>query len=81
MNNFDTQPLLNEINNLVKNSVQEIVKDIMKRHVLLEETHDKIVNLPSVKQYYNSVESKDGCSVEIKIEPETEIHDFVKEEI
>ena len=73
MNNFDTQPLLNEINNLVKNSVQEIVKDIMKRHALLEETHDKLVNLPSVKQYYNRVE--------IKIEPETEIHDFVKEEI
>jgi len=57
MNKFDTQPLLNEINSIINNGVQEIVKDFMKRHTLLEETHDKLVNLPSVKQYYNSIPS------------------------
>jgi chemotaxis protein histidine kinase CheA len=85
MNNFDTQPLLNEINNLVKNSVQEIVKDFMKRHALLEETHDKLVNLPSVKQYYNTSCQNNTSSVvkinPIKIEPESEIHETIKEDI
>jgi len=79
MNNFDTQPLLNEINRLVKNSVQEIVKDFMTRHALLEETQDKLVNLPSVKQYYNTF--SDGKMKTVKIEPESEKHETVKEDI
>jgi hypothetical protein len=54
MNHFDTQPLLNEINDVIKNGFQEILKDYMKRHWLLEETHDKLVNLPSVKQFYGA---------------------------
>jgi len=83
MNNFDTQPLLNEINDVVKNGLQEILKDHMKRHWLLEETHDKLVNLPSVKQYYGCDECKYEPRVEVKIEPkpEIEIHDSVKEDI
>jgi hypothetical protein len=83
MNNFDTQPLLNEINDVLKNGFQEILKDYMKRHWLLEETHDKLVNLPSVKQYYGCGcdECKYKPRVEVKVEPEIEIHDTVKEDI
>jgi hypothetical protein len=91
MNNFDTQPLLSEINNIIKNGVQEIVKDFMKRHDVLEETHDKLVNLPSVKQYYKCVKSKDDSieeirhEIRIKKEPEPEslreVQDNVKEDV
>ena len=76
MNNFDTQPLLNEINDVLKNGLHEILKDYMKRHWLLEETHDKLVNLPSVKQYYTF---NDKQMKPVKIEPESEIHEIVKE--
>jgi hypothetical protein len=79
MNNFDTQPLLNEINDVLKNGFQEILKDYMKRHWLLEETHDKLVNLPSVKQYYNTFNDKQMKPV--KIEPESEKHETVKEDV
>ena len=93
MNNFDTQPLLSEINNIIKNGVQEIVKDFMKRHVLLERTHDTLVNLPSIKEYYNSDKSKDDSieeirhEIRIEKEPEpepeslTEVQDNIKEDV
>jgi hypothetical protein len=55
--NFNTQTLLSEINTIINNGVQDIVKDYMKRYALLEETHNVLVNLPIVKQYYNSENS------------------------
>jgi len=79
MNNFDTQPLLHEINSIIKNGVQEIVKDFMNRNALLEETHDKLVNLPSVKQYYNTF--GDSQMKPFKSEPESEKHETVKEDM
>ena len=55
MNNFDTQPLLSEINTIIKNGVQEIVKDYMKRHIgYLNKHMIQIVNLPSVKEHYSN---------------------------
>jgi hypothetical protein len=82
MNNFDTKPLLNEINDVLKNGFHEILKDYMKRHWLLEETHDKLVNLPSVKQYYNtSSQNNTNFDTSINIEHLAENHDTVKENI
>jgi hypothetical protein len=72
MNNFDTQPLLSEINTIVNNGFQEILKDYMKRHWLLEQTHDTLVNLPTVKEHYAN---KTECvvdpykDVKVKLEP------------
>ena len=73
-NNFDTQTLLKEINVIINNGVQDIVKNYMKRYELLEQTHDTLVNLPIVKQYYisdNSDKSDTSSSlsfVPIKVE-------------
>lgn len=69
-NNFDTQSLLKEINVIINNGVQDIVKDYIKRYELLEQTHDTIVNLPIVKQYYNSNNSESSSVplVPIKVE-------------
>ena len=70
-NNFDTQSLLKEINIIINNGVQDIVKNYMKRYELLEQTHDSLVNLPIVKQYYTSDKSDASSSVSfvpIKVE-------------
>jgi hypothetical protein len=52
-NIFCTEPLLNEINSLVKKGVEEILHNFMDRYILLENTHQAIMNLPSVKYYIN----------------------------
>ena len=46
---FNTEPLLNKINDLLKNEVDVLLSDFMDRHNLLENTHQQIMNLPSVK--------------------------------
>jgi len=81
MNNFDTQPLLSEINTIIKNGVQDIVKDYMKRHTLLEQTHDTIVNLPSVKEHYaNKIECDSDPYKDVKIKLEPGVEYVTKEE-
>jgi hypothetical protein len=81
MNNFDTQPLLSEINTIVNNGFQEILKDYMKRHWLLEQTHDTLVNLPTVKEHYAN---KRGCDIdsckEVKVKIEPGLEYVTKEE-
>jgi hypothetical protein len=51
--NFNTQPLLNEIDNLIKRGLTNILKDFTNRYELLEKTHDAIMNLPSVRNHLN----------------------------
>jgi hypothetical protein len=75
MNNFDTQPLLSEINTVINNGFQDILKDYMKRYWLLEQTHDTLVNLPTVKQHYankTECDSHHYKDVKVKLEPGVE---------
>ena len=50
---FNTEPLLNKINDLLKSEVTVLLSDFMDRHNLLENTHSQIMNLPSVKYEMN----------------------------
>lgn len=89
MNNFDTQPLLTELNTIINNGFQEILKDYMKRHWLLEQTHDTLVNLPIVKEHYaNKSESAtvpvhvpaSECYKDVKVKLEPGLEYVTKEE-
>jgi hypothetical protein len=85
MNNFDTQPLLTELNTIINNGFQEILKDYMKRHWLLEQTHDTLVNLPTVKEHYaNKSESAtvpaSECYKDVKVKLEPGLEYVTKEE-
>jgi hypothetical protein len=60
--NFDTQSLLREINTVLNNGVEQIVKDFMERHYLLEQTHETLINLPSIKEYYDTRKKLDVVS-------------------
>ena len=53
-NNINTQPLLNELNNIINNSIQNKLNDLIQRNNLLEETHQKLVCLPSVKKFFDN---------------------------
>ena len=50
---FNTQPLMLEIENVIRSGVKTILKDFMNRYELLEKTHNTIMNLPSVRNEMN----------------------------
>ena len=56
---LNTTPLLNEINDVLNKGVKDILKDILKRHELLEQTHQAILNLPTIKGYINQEKDLD----------------------
>ena len=58
-NSIDTTPLLNELNNIINASIENKISDLVKRNNLLEETHEKLVNLPSVQKFFDT---KNGCN-------------------
>ena len=78
---------IKRINTIVNNGFQEILKDYMKRHWLLEQTHDTLVNLPTVKEHYaNKTETESTfapaseCYKEVKIKIEPGLEYVTKEE-
>jgi hypothetical protein len=52
-NNFNTEPILNEIDLVIKKGLSKILKDYTDRYNLLESTHKKIMELPSVVNELN----------------------------
>lgn len=58
---IDTRPLLNELNNIINASIQNKLSDLVKRNNLLEETHEKLVNLPSVQKFFDTKNSCNEC--------------------
>jgi len=87
---FNTEPLMNEINDIIKRGLKSLLKDYNDRYELLEKTHKKIMNLPSVKMELNnesdsesendnSSNEEDNKTMFVSIKDMT--HDLVKEEI
>jgi hypothetical protein len=66
--NFNTEPLVLEIENVLKNGLNKILNDYIYRYDLLEKTHQQIMRLPSVlnelninPNSYSENEIKDRC--------------------
>ena len=53
MSNFNTEPIVIEIENIIKKGLNELLKDYISRYDLLESTHKQIMNLPSVLNELN----------------------------
>jgi hypothetical protein len=81
---------MNEINDIIKRGLKSLLKDYNDRYELLEKTHKKIMNLPSVKMELNnesdsesendnSSNEEDNKTMFVSIKDMT--HDLVKEEI
>jgi hypothetical protein len=59
---FNTEPLVIEIENVIKKGLKNIFKDYMDRYELLEKTHKQIMNLPSVRNELNKHTYEDSSS-------------------
>ena len=83
-NNFNIEPLVFEIENIIKKGVNTILKDYMNRYDLLEKTHSQIMRLPSVlnelnKNDYSESDEEDDKSAFVSIKDMT--HTLVCAEI
>jgi len=85
---FNIEPLVFEIQNVIKNGLKVLLKDYIDRHDLLEKTHKQIMKLPSVMNEINKggesdsdsdVEAGDDKSIFISISDMT--RDLVKKEM
>ena len=61
-NNFNIEPLVFEIQNVIKRGLNTILKDYTDRYELLENTHNQIMNLPSVLNEINKNSKRDETS-------------------
>ena len=81
---FNIEPLVFEIQNVIKNGLKVLLKDYIDRHDLLEKTHKQIMKLPSVMNEINKggdsdSESEEDKSIFISISDMT--RDLVKKEM
>ena len=85
---FNIEPLVFEIQNVIKNGLKVLLKDYIDRHDLLEKTHKQIMKLPSVMNEINKgcdsdsesdVEPGEDKSIFISISDMT--RDLVKKEM
>ena len=63
---FNIEPLVFEIQNVIKNGLKVLLKDYIDRHDLLEKTHKQIMKLPSVMNEINKGGDSDSESEEDK---------------
>ena len=88
-NNFNIEPLVFEIENVIRRGLTTILKDYIDRYELLENTHKQIMRLPSVLNELNKNSQSDETSDSDLEENEKPIfisikdmtHDIVREEI
>jgi len=87
---FNTEPLITEIENVIKKGLKQLLNDYMSRYQLLENTHKKIMLLPSVMNELNkhNIVSEDDENDNDDIEEETMFfsiqnmtHELVKQEV
>ena len=84
IDSFNIEPLVFEIENVIKNGLKVMLKDYIVRYDLLEKTHKQIMKLPSVMNEINKgcdsdSESEEDKSIFISISDMT--RDLVKKEM
>jgi len=67
--NFNTEPILNEIDLTIKRGLNKILEEFMDRYKLLENTHKQIMLLPSVLSELNNMNDSDIDDSEIDDKP------------
>jgi hypothetical protein len=88
IDSFNIDPLVFEIENVIKNGLKVLLKDYIDRHDLLEKTHKQIMKLPSVMNEINKDYDSDSDYQDDRVEEKTMFvsvsdmtRDLVKKEI
>jgi hypothetical protein len=63
---FNTEPILLEIENVIKNGLTSLLSQHLDRYELLERTHEAIMNLPSIKNEFKPEYTTHNISVQEK---------------
>jgi hypothetical protein len=88
IDSFNIDPLVFEIENVIKNGLKVLLKDYIDRHDLLEKTHKQIMKLPSVMSEINKDYESDSDYQDDRVEEKSMFvsisdmtRDLVKNEI
>ena len=66
---LNTEEIATEVNNVIKKGLDKLLGDYLYRYELLEQTHDAIMNLPSVRNHLNQDPlPRQQCNTETKID-------------
>jgi len=77
---IDSRPLLNELNKVLKNGIQNLLVDKLKRYEMLEETHNGLINLPSIRNYMKTKLAESDFDVRFDVDDNCdEGHGFLDE--
>ena len=57
---FNTDLLMNDVNNVIKNGINNLLSDFITNYKLYEETHNCIMNLPSIKREFAKKNLEEG---------------------
>jgi len=70
-NIYNTEPLLFEIENVIKNGLDKILSKTLERYELLERTHKQLMLLPSIRQELGKDSESDSESDSISVSEST----------
>ena len=54
---FNTEPLLNELNNIIKERLETMLQDFLFKYRLFEENYNAVLNLPAFKHNVGTYKS------------------------
>jgi len=57
---FNTDLLMNDVNNVIQNGINNLLSDFITNYKLYEETHNCIMNLPSIKREFAKKKIEEG---------------------
>ena len=57
---FNTDLLMNDVNNVIQNGINNLLSDFITNYKLYEETHNCIMNLPSIKREFAKKKFEEG---------------------
>jgi len=57
---FNTELLMNDVNNVIQNGINNLLSDFITNYKLYEETHNCIMNLPSIKREFAKKKIEEG---------------------
>ena len=59
---YNTEPLLNEVELVIKNGLNKILAKTLQRYELLERTHKQLMKLPSIREELDGNSHSDSDS-------------------
>ena len=76
INALNSEPLINEVENVIRKGINNLLGNFSDRYLLLEDTHSKIMKLPSVQYQLNGNITPDLCNTNCHTNCNTDMNEL-----